>query len=169
MKLLPLSVFIVTGMLSNNIFAAQVCNSDSSLSAKYSNFTIHDNGTVTDIRTSLTWMRCALGQEWDDISQTCLGYSDTFTWGGALTISVGLNFAEHNDWRVPNIKELSSIIDFACTAPSFNTEVFPNLDYYSSYLSSTPGHLDSEIWVASMNIPSIISTKYPSGAVLLVR
>lgn len=42
-----------------------------------------------------------------------------------------------SQWRVPNKKELASIIDFSCVAPASNSEIFPGTEA-AVYWSSTP-------------------------------
>jgi hypothetical protein len=69
------------------------------------------NGTVTDSTTQLMWDQCIVGRSGSD----CL--TDTasprlYTWPAAMAAAVAANAANykgHNDWRVPNVKELESI------------------------------------------------------------
>jgi hypothetical protein len=35
-------------------------------------------------------------------------------------------FAGHTDWRVPNIRELGTLVELQCFQPSINSAVFPN-------------------------------------------
>jgi len=65
----------------------------------------HD-GTVTDSGTSLMWMRCAIGQSWT--GSTCKGNAKVVTWNEAIKYSI--KFAGYDNWRLPNIDELASII-----------------------------------------------------------
>ncbi len=61
-------------------------------------FVDNGDGTVTDLATGLTWQR-----------------SDDGTgrnWGQALAYAEGLTLAGHTDWRLPNAKELQSIVDY---------------------------------------------------------
>ncbi|MEN9436428.1 MAG: hypothetical protein RIR09_1083 [Pseudomonadota bacterium] len=70
-------------------------------------------GVVKDIRTGLEWMRCSLGQEWDDKSRTCKGFVSKYSWRQAAADANKINlvggYAKRADWRLPTIVELESL------------------------------------------------------------
>ncbi|MBI1388392.1 MAG: DUF1566 domain-containing protein [bacterium] len=61
-------------------------------------FADNGDGTVTDRATGLTWMK--------DDSVT------TMNWEDALAYAESLEYAGYTDWRLPNTKELQSIVDY---------------------------------------------------------
>ncbi len=65
-------------------------------------------GTVTDIKTNLQWMRCALGQIWKDGS--CEGEAAEYPWQQALDAAKAFSYAGYRDWRVPSREELTSLV-----------------------------------------------------------
>jgi hypothetical protein len=81
------------------------------------------DGTVTDTKTGLMWQQGDPGQ---------------MTWTSALTYCENLKLANHDDWRLPNINELRSLIDYLEYAPTIDTAVFPGA-MSSDYWSSTTG------------------------------
>jgi hypothetical protein len=87
-------------------------------------YTNNGDGTVTDPRTGLTWMRCALGQTWTGSS--CSGTASTYTWTQAVALTGTLNIAGKSDWRLPNVRELQSIIDRSTYSPAIHVGAFPN-------------------------------------------
>lgn len=101
-------------------------------------FIDHSDGTVTDKTTGLMWKRCSEGQVF--AGSTCTGTADGFDWGGALVVATSSSFAGHNDWRLPNIKELRSIVEQHCVFPPINADVFPNTpqDWFWSSSSYAP-------------------------------
>lgn len=90
----------------------------------------HGNGTVTDMRTGLMWKQCAEGLS-GAACQT--GSPQSFTWGNALLHAEASTFASYTDWRLPNVKELSSLVEDCRMRPAINTNLFPNTP------SFTPG------------------------------
>lgn len=105
------------------------------------------NGTVTDNMTGLIWMRCDLGSSWDTALQACMTLDDeqglARTWFEALDgvndVNNSGNYSEalaFQDWRLPNIKEIASLINFYCLPEKIDKNVFPNAD--NVYWSSTP-------------------------------
>ncbi len=81
------------------------------------------NGTVTDTRTGLIWKQCAEGLSGGSCGA---GSALTFSWFDALSHAESSTFAGHNDWRLPNVKELSSLIEDCAFSPAINTNLFPN-------------------------------------------
>ncbi|MCP5522882.1 MAG: DUF1566 domain-containing protein [Verrucomicrobiales bacterium] len=62
-------------------------------------FVDNGNGTVTDHATGLTWQKADSGQG--------------MNWQAALAYAENLNLGGHDDWRLPNAKELQSIVDYS--------------------------------------------------------
>jgi|GEM_PF-6331951 len=83
-------------------------------------FIDNGDGTVTDTRTGLMWMRCAMGQTWD--GTTCRGEASTYTWDEAMAIRH--TFAGYDDWRLPAANELYSIFENR-QYPAIDTIAFP--------------------------------------------
>lgn len=63
------------------------------------NFVDNNDGTITDLATGLMWQQAD-----DGISRN---------WEDALAYAENLSLAGHTDWRLPNIKELHSLVDYS--------------------------------------------------------
>jgi hypothetical protein len=91
-------------------------------------FDINDNGTVTDIESGLTWMRCALGQQWD--GKTCVGTAIELDWQNVNETITKLNkkggYASRKDWRLPKLNELATLTILRCDPPRIDLTLFPN-------------------------------------------
>jgi hypothetical protein len=81
----------------------------------------HDDGTATDPRTGLMWMRAAIGQSWS--GYTCVDRPTLLPFPYAQKIISGV--ADHRDWRLPSVAELSSLIGREFDE-EFENLVFPN-------------------------------------------
>ncbi len=69
----------------------------------------YDNGdnTITDKATGLTWTKFDSGH-----FRSGKDKDGKLNWEEALRWAEGVEFAGHSDWRLPNIKELQSIVDY---------------------------------------------------------
>lgn len=84
-------------------------------------FVDNGDGTVTDNITGLIWQQAddGVARRWED----------------ALSYCENLTLAGSSDWRLPDIKELESIVDYTTEWPAIDTTYFPttqSLDYWSS-------------------------------------
>jgi len=93
-------------------------------------FVDNGNGTITDTKTGLQWEKKS-----DDGS--IHDQDNTYSWSSTGTAADGTafteflttmnqtNFAGHNDWRLPSVTELESLLEFGhpapLVAPAFNT------------------------------------------------
>jgi hypothetical protein len=105
-------------------------------STNVTGFTDNANGTVKDNKTSLVWQKCSLGQNNDGTCSDDTLASDLAQWGNALGYCEGLSLAGTEDWRLPNIKELRSLVDNSKSTLTIDTNAFPNT-FGSYYWSST--------------------------------
>lgn len=99
-----------------------------------------ENGTILDKATGLMWMKddSGKGMTW----QEALEYAENYSYGG------------YDDWRLPSVKELQSIVDYdrspnftssAAISPLFNCTQITNeagQEDYPAYWSSTTHQRD---------------------------
>jgi len=114
------------------------------LTTPSSDFIDNNDGTVTHKKTNLTWKRCAEGQTFS--GGACTGTATTYTYGQANSISS--TFANQSDWRLPNIQELESIVEYG-TYPTINSALFPNAPENTKFWSSTPEANSTNAWYLS--------------------
>lgn len=117
-----IGLFAVLCAMHWPVAAQQTCRNNVTPDAPDSRFTVHADGTVSDLQTGLMWRRCAEGRS-GSACQT--GSSVAKNWLEALRGAAESTFAGYTDWRVPNIKELHSLVENACMNPAINSTVFP--------------------------------------------
>ncbi len=104
---------------------------------RMSKYIAYDNGTVLDTETGLMWMRCALGQKWN--GKTCVGEATGMDWKNTCQ-QKGDGFAGYQDWRIPNIEELKTLIDKGQADSKIHPLAFPNCPAWFFWSSSSyPG------------------------------
>lgn len=141
MCIFKLCLAVLVTFSVNFTYAATICANDITRAApnsRYQALSLSNNSEVQDLTTKLIWQRCTLGQAWD--GQSCTGTATRHTWREALMMAKQAG----NGWRVPNIKELQSLLDRSCFHPAINTIFFPNTQS-SNYISSSPLG-DAEVW-----------------------
>ncbi|SJM90102.1 conserved exported hypothetical protein [Crenothrix polyspora] len=128
------------------ISLAQTCNTANlAATTPTSQFTDNNNGTVTDKKTGLIWKKCSEGQTWNSGTGNCDNSAQLSNWQivfNAIQTVNNTGFAGQTDWRLPNIKELASILEEQCYSPAINLSVFPNTPsqwYCASTHYVTPG------------------------------
>jgi hypothetical protein len=77
-----------------------------------SSYADNGDGTVTDRVTGLIWQK--------SVSLS------TFTYSNAIDYCSGLNLAGRDDWRLPKIVELVSLLDYTRADPAIDTLAFPS-------------------------------------------
>jgi len=103
-----------------------------------------DVEVIEDYKTGLMWARCFWGSSWDISTVNCELESDaTITWKTALKavdIANSTDYLGYSDWRMPNVKELASIVEYQCFSPAINEAIFPLRGFSAngSFWSNTP-------------------------------
>jgi hypothetical protein len=114
-----------------------------------SEFVISADGLeLKDLKTGLIWSRCLEGSAWD--GQVCQSQhpvhaavvpANDFSYGEALALaSARSTDTTKPAWRIPSMKELSTIREPNCYNPSANLALFPVDPAWSS---------DGSIWSSS--------------------
>lgn len=157
-------MLLLVGAIGSSAYAG--CNTSTiAATTPSANFTVDEvNGVVTDHSTGLMWKRCVEGFSGADCRS---GDTLQSTFVGAIeyieSLNAGAGFAGFNDWRLPNVKELRSIVEQRCTRPSLNEEIFPlkntdaaddqntmnNMVLFSSTPTSYYDSTDTFVWVIS--------------------
>ncbi len=119
------------------------------------------NGTVTDLNTGLVWEKLS-----DD--GTVHDKDNTYTWANAFTGHVAaLNaarFAGYTDWRLPNVRELQSIVNYQSSNPmvssAFKTNCAPGCPATGCSCTASGNYWSSTSSVSSPSRAWFVSFRY---------
>ena len=93
-------------------------------------FVDNKNGTITDNATGLMWVKepGAIGGNFGSA-----GSPAKMTWNNAIDECLALTYAGHSNWRLPNINELTTLLNYEITRPALDP-IFTSIqsDWYWS-------------------------------------
>lgn len=90
-------------------------------------FSDNGNGTITDAATGLTWMQDDSGYGMD--------------WNEALNYCESMTLAGNDDWRLPDIKELQSIVDYSRAPDTTNSAAIDPM-FEATQITNEAGQAD---------------------------
>ena len=151
---------LLLALISLNLAAqtTQNCKNNALETAPASRFTINSDGTVTDTQTSLIWARCPQGLSGaacTDGTLASLNWLEALALNGTRPTSVPTGDTSGTDWRLPNVKELQSLVELSCFSPAINETVFPNTPTLT-FWSASPNAFDASIaWGVNFNFGNV--------------
>ena len=115
------------------------------------NFIDNGDGTVSDYATGLMWQKADDGKGRD--------------WEESLAYSEDLELAGHSDWRLPNAKELQSIVDYSRSPQTTNSPAI-NPIFSTTEIKDPEGHSGQYpfFWTSTTHLDGVNPT---SGAVYI--
>lgn len=90
--------------------------------------TLNGDEVVIDLATGLMWPRSTFGAGGNSSQQA--------NWTNTINYGLGLIFAGFTDWRIPNINELASLIDYSKNSPAID-DIFTSAVFFTAVWSST--------------------------------
>jgi Protein of unknown function (DUF1566) len=112
------------------------------------------DGTVTDLNTGLMWEKKVEGAGClhcvnDEFYRWSIGIEDgsqksIWDWLDDLNAS---NFAGHSDWRIPNLRELLSIVHYGFVSPALDPVFGPSAVAYWSSTTAARGNFNDAAYV----------------------
>ena len=75
----------------------------------------------------------------------------TYTWAAATAACEGSSYANFTDWRLPNVRELMSIVNYQNFSPAINSTYFPGTVSSGYWSSSTYASDTSYAWFVIFN------------------
>lgn len=132
-------------MLVNSIAHAD-CSSITPHTISADRYSLLNNGSeVLDKQTKLIWQRCLDGQAWS--GSQCTGTPSSKVWRSAL-----ISAKDTTLWRIPNVKELESLTEYACH-PMLDVvfvDINPKINY-ATWTSTPNSHNAQEAWVVNFS------------------
>jgi hypothetical protein len=85
-----------------------------------------DEPVVIDTVSQRFWQGCSAGQT----TSGCSEDASLMSWAEALSYCEGLSWGGFDDWRLPNIKEMNTIVDHRFEYPAIDSPLFPNTPHW---------------------------------------
>lgn len=149
------------------------CNANIPANNSPDSYTVNADNSITDKRTGLTWMRCPVGYEWLVNQNQCVeraGGISTFTWQEALAYADAAVDESGNHWRLPNTKELESLLKRNCHDPAIETSIFSDLALANHWTSTAAYGYYGNAWAVNFRDGShITADKQNAYSIRLVR
>jgi hypothetical protein len=115
--------------------------------------------TVVSAETGLTWMKCAAGLSGADCSE---GSLSVLSFQDAVDYCETLEFAGYDDWRLPAVLELVTLVDINTYDPAIDTDEFPG-DSSGLYVSSSSIDNTDIVWCVFFRIGVVLVDSKSEG------
>ena len=139
MKKLIRKLLILFLLMNSAIVTGQTCNNYKVDNNSAARFVVVEE-EITDNHTGLIWQRCTFSQTGSNCS---IGVAKTYTWEEALVEVEAYRKQTGHAWRLPNVKELLSIVEEKCKDPAIDITVFTGT-LSSGYWSSSPSQVQND-------------------------
>ncbi|NOZ54592.1 MAG: DUF1566 domain-containing protein [Gammaproteobacteria bacterium] len=137
-------LFIFTG-----VTLSEECHYSADADTPTKRYKNNADGTILDTQSGLTWLRCPLGMKWD--TKRCRNIPERMNWSDAQSNISKLNeqggYAGFQDWRLPTLDELSTLVERQCYAPAINSEIFPDTPLIGFWSSTTDPDYQQGAWL----------------------
>lgn len=104
-------------------------------------FTDNGDNTISDSQTGLMWEKSAS--------------SDNMTWSEALSSCDSKIISVFNDWRVPTVAELQTLVDYSANNPSWSSVFVGDTIGINSYWTAHESAVVGQYWTLSFNIGTL--------------
>jgi hypothetical protein len=109
--------------------------------------------TVLDRATGLTWQRAVA--------------PSTYTWATAKTYCESLTLAGYSDWRLPSVRELSTLVDPRTSQPAIERTIFPSTPADKFWTATAYAPATGSAWTVVFNDGGVL--QYAVGELHYVR
>jgi len=121
--------------------------------------TISGDVVVFDRATGLMWAA--------DANEAGCNNGNTLIWTAALAYALGLDFAGFSDWRIPNVNELMSLLNYNLPPPMIDTPPF--LNSTGGYCNTSTIRLSNQAFYWSVYFQSGYNAAVDKTTAQLVR
>jgi hypothetical protein len=145
-------------------FDFSVLNADGSLYSGQGDYPSNPWACIRDNHTGLVWEVKTndgglhdkdKGYRWGGKTAKGKGFGEYYAdWDVLVDGSNSELLCGYNDWRVPSLKELHGLVNYAANVPTINTQLFPNTNILSMFWSSSPtASLSNHAWFVFFGEP----------------
>lgn len=148
------------GLLCSVMPVIAECNNAIISNITPNRYSINTDNSVTDTTTHLIWSRCAAGFSWSSQDNSCkINPTDAqeFTWSEALLYAKAKTTNVATPWRLPNTKELESLIKRNCSEPAIETAIFSSTDLARHWTSTAAIGYFGNAWAINFNDGSLLT------------
>jgi len=125
------------------------------------------NGTIIDRATNLMWKQCSEGATGVGCAA---GQPERLKWKAAMGRARDSRFAGYADWRLPNRRELKTLMQNRCYGLRIDGVIFPNTPAARFWTSTPAAYYPGSAWTLDFADSSIgYGTRSDRAYVRLVR
>ncbi len=138
------------------------------------NYKDNGDGTITDKVTGLMWEKKSddggLHDKDNAYPWSSSGTDTIWDWLDDVNAEGGKGFARHRDWRIPNVRELQSIVDYEIASPgptvasAFNTNCINGSTVFTGSCTAAAVYWSSSTYVGNSVLAWVVD--FTGGSVL---